>query len=63
MGRTRPVGLVTWSSRARRVRAVAFASTASTTACGEASGNGMTATTTRAPLRSATQSSVFRQAA
>ena len=38
IGRTRPVGLVTWSRSARRVRGVTRASTASTTSSGDASG-------------------------
>jgi hypothetical protein len=53
-GSTSPVGLVTWSTSARRVRGVTPASTTSTTASGSATGNGTVATTTRAPVRSAT---------
>ena len=61
-GRIRAVGLVMWSSRARRVRGVTPASTVSTIAWGSATGNGSVTVTTRAPLRSATKSSVLRQA-
>ncbi len=62
IGRMRAVGLVMWSSRARRVRGVTPAITVSTIACPDATGNGSVTVTTRAPLRSATKSSVLRQA-
>ena len=51
-----------WSSRASRVRGVTPAITVSTIACPDANGNGSVTVTTRAPLRSATKSSVLRQA-
>ena len=54
MGRMIPVGLVMWSRSASLVRGVTFARTTSTTASEDATGNGMTATLTRTPLRLAT---------
>jgi hypothetical protein len=54
MGRTSAVGLVMWSSSARRVFGVTLASTAATTSSGDVSGNGTTATLTFAPKRAAT---------
>ena len=53
-GKTSPVWLVTWSKRAKRVRADARAAIASTISSAERSGNGASATTTVAPLRAAT---------
>ena len=53
IGRTRPVGLVTWLSTASRVRGVTAASTASTISSSPAVGKGRAARTTRAPSRSA----------
>ena len=50
MGRMSAVGLVMWSSSASRVRGVTLARTISTTSSGEDTGNGMVATTTRAPV-------------
>lgn len=59
IGKTIPVGLVTWSSTARRVRGVTRSSTASTTASACVTGVGTIAVTTRAPVSRATKSSRF----
>jgi hypothetical protein len=62
MGSTRPVGLVTWSSIASRVRGVTFSSTASTTASSVMPGNGSGASTTFAPVCAATWRRTLMQA-
>jgi hypothetical protein len=54
MGRISAVGLVMWSSSARRVFGVTFAITAATTSSGDVSGNGTTAAFTFTPARPAT---------
>ena len=61
-GKTSAVGLVTWLSSARRVRAVTAASTRSTTASGPATGSGTWTITTRAPLSSAATRSALSAA-
>ena len=62
-GKTSAVGLLTWSTKARRVRGVTAASSGAITSSSPAIGNGTGATTTRAPLRAATKRRVLRQAA
>ncbi len=54
IGKTSAVGLVTWLTRARRVRGVTAASSASTISSSLLTGSGIRATTTRAPAGSAT---------
>ena len=54
MGKTSAVGLVTWSSIARRVFGVTAQRTAETTSASWLTGNGTFAVTTRAPVRDAT---------
>ena len=49
IGKTSAVGLVTWLTRSRRVRGVTAARSASTTSSSLRDGNGIGATTTRAP--------------
>ena len=61
-GRTSPVGLVTWSTRAMRVRGVTAARIAPKACSGVAPGNGNRATATRAPEASATRAAAERQA-
>ncbi|MBM4396106.1 MAG: hypothetical protein FJ087_10485, partial [Deltaproteobacteria bacterium] len=57
IGSTRAVGLVTWSTSASRVTPRrARPAIAATTSSSDATGNGMGATTTRAPARPATHS-------
>ncbi len=62
IGRMSAVGLVTWSSSARRVRGVTAASTASTISSGPRTGKGSDTVTTRAPARAATWSRTLRHA-
>ena len=62
IGRTSPVELVTWSSRARRVLDVTRSSTAATTFSPPSMGNGSSTTETLAPTRRATNSMTLRHA-
>ncbi len=62
IGRTSPVGEVTWSIRTKRVRSVTAEMTESTTCLGESSGNGTSAITTLAPVVAAAYSSALRHA-
>jgi hypothetical protein len=59
IGKTRPLGLVTWLTSASRVRGVTAASSASTTSSGWRIGSRIRARTTRAFARSATASSAL----